>query len=106
MKMTLRPTNYNTLVPTLTITIPHREGHKSHHMIQTAITPLPQTQQMGSTGTHGVEGGEPYYTAIDYTKRKSDQQKVERPERDSKIINRGYKNWVFDVSYLSLQLIL
>ena len=54
--------------------------------------PLPQAQQMCSTSTHGVEGGEPYYMAIDYTERKPDRQKVERPERDSKIINRGYEN--------------
>ena len=106
MKIILRPTNYNTLVLTLTITIPHREGYKSHPMIQTAITPLPRIQQTCSTGTHGVEGGEPYYMATDYTKRKPDQWKVERPESNSKIINRGYENRVFDVCYLSLQLIL
>ena len=61
-------------------------------MIQVAITSLPWTQQTCSTGMLGVEGGEPYYTAIDYTERKPDWQKVERPERDGKIINRGYKN--------------
>ena len=33
-------TNYNTLVLTLTITISHQEGYKSHPMIQMAITPL------------------------------------------------------------------
>ena len=73
-------------------TIPHLEGQKSHPVTQMAITPLPLTQQMYSTGTHGVEGGEPYYTAIDYMERKPDQWKVERPERDGQIINRGYEN--------------
>ena len=61
-------------------------------MIQTAIIPLPWTQQMCSTGIQGVEEGESYYAAIDYMERKPDQQKVERPERDGKIINRGYEN--------------
>ena len=53
---------------------------------------LPWTQQTCSTGMHGVEGGEPYYTAIDCMERKPDQWKVEGPERDGKITNRGYKN--------------
>ena len=61
-------------------------------MIQMAITPHPQTQQMCSAGMCAVEGGEPYYMAIDYTERKPDWQKVERPERAGKTINRGYKN--------------
>ena len=39
-----------------------------------------------------VEGGEPYYMDIDYMERKPDRQKVERPDRDGKIINRGYRN--------------
>ena len=63
--------------------------HKSRPMIQMAITLLPQTQQMCSAGMYGVEGGEPYYMATDYMERKPDWQKVERPERDSKIMNRG-----------------
>ena len=54
--------------------------------------PLPWTQQTCSTSTCKVEEGEPYYMAIDCTERKPDWQKVERPERDGKIINRGYKN--------------
>ena len=54
--------------------------------------PLPWTQQTCSADMCRVEGGEPYYMAIDYVERKPDQWKVERPERDGKIINRGYEN--------------
>ena len=72
------------------ITIPYREGHKSHPVIQMAITPSPGPSRCAALA-HGVEGGEPYYMAIDYMERKPDQQKVQRLERDGKIINRGYE---------------
>ena len=55
------------------------------------ITLLPWIQQTCSTGMHGVEGGEPYYMAIDYKDRKPDLQKVERPERNGKIITEDTK---------------
>ena len=61
-------------------------------MIQMAITPSPAPSRHAALAHMGVEGGEPYYTAIDYTERKPDQWKVERPERDRKIINRGYED--------------
>ena len=61
-------------------------------MILTAITFHFQTQQMSSAGTHEVEGKEPYYTGIDFMEEKPDQQKVEKPERDTKITGKGLEN--------------
>ena len=89
MKRKLLPTNYNTVVLILTITTHHLRGHKSHPVILMAITLHHQTQQTYNTGMPKAEGKESYYMVIDFTVRKPDQQKVEKPERDGKITNNG-----------------
>ena len=92
MRRKLLPTNYNTLVLILTITISHPGGHKSHPVILMDITLHHQTQQTSSTGMHEVEGKESYYTGIDFMEKKPDWQQVEKPERDGKIIGKGLEN--------------